>query len=77
MVYHGTTLCNYGISINNIPGMLFLIKKYYTPFPNLPEIWLVEKSVGTACFRVWYRACLSSANLNALLFKVDFPLSNS
>ena len=50
---------------------------YNTPFPNLPQNLAPRKSLRTACFHVRYRACLSAANLNALLFKVDFPLSHS
>ena len=51
-VYHGKPLCNYGTSMVQITyhGMLSLIKIYYTPFPNLPEIWPAEKVSGRLVF---------------------------
>ena len=35
---------------NIVHGMLSLTKIYYTPFPNLPEIWLAEKVSGRLVF---------------------------
>ena len=52
-VYHGTTLCNYGTSMIQITyhvSMLSLIKIFYTPIPNLPEIWPAEKVSGRLVF---------------------------
>ena len=37
----------------------------------------LQKKFREACFHVRYRTCSSAANLCALLFRVDFPLSNS
>ena len=46
-------------------------------YSKSPAIIGLQKKSLEACFHVRYRACSSAANLSALLFKVDFPLSNS
>ena len=46
-------------------------------YSKSPVIIGLQKKSQEACFHVRYRACSSAANVSALLFKVDFPLSNS
>ena len=69
------------LNVQELPIQVFIIISIvfaaYTPFPNLPRNVACRKSLGTACFHVGYRACSSAANLNALVFKVEFQLSNS
>ena len=53
----------------------FIVLKY--TYSKSPAIIGLQKKFREACFHVRYRACSSAANVSALLFKVDFPLSNS
>ena len=52
------------------------LREEYT-FSKSPAIIGLQKKFREACFHVRYRACSSAANASALLFRVDFPLSNS
>ena len=46
-------------------------------YSKSPAVIGLQKKSRDACFHVRYRPCSSAANVSALLFKVDFPLSNS